>query len=435
MEEKVMVATSGAQLLPHDAVRNMRELLLPMTTILTPNIPEAILLLKGTGLFPEAPTNVDGLKDLARALHRLGPKAILLKGGHMPMTKSFIKAERDEDKHLTIDIFYNGEDFEVITSEYLNVKNTHGTGCSLASAIAANLALQITPLNTNIVSRSSRVPKQDISLLAAVRKAIRYIQTAIYLSDPSLGKSSGPISHLHPISIRPFTSGHFIDTYLLPHALIAPLWQRYTHHPFATAMARNILPLDIFKRFLVQDYLYLTHFARTYALAGHKSQSMTQIVDAADTVLSIQKEMELHLSYCTEFGISKDEIEGTPESLACTAYSRYVLDIGMSQDLLALQISLLSCLLGYQEVAVRLSQEAESVKGTEGNRYWRWVENYISIEYQEAVKKGRESVEKEILKQGTERIEELVKIFARATEMEIAFWDFERFEAGETEKT
>ena len=410
-----MVATSGAQLLPGDAVRNVSDKLLPISTLLTPNIPEATLLLRDADIRYKSPSNLEDLKTLARMVHDLGPKAVLLKGGHMALTKEYTKANSDEEKSITVDILYDGEDFTTIESEYLTAKNTHGTGCSLASAIASNLALQMT---------RSQTP----SLPLAVRKAIHYVFEGIKTSDPSLGKGSGPINHFHALQVLPFTAGHFIDTYLLPHPLVAPTWLKYTHHPFATAMARGTLNENLFKNYLIQDYLYLTHFARTHALAAYKSQNISAIAASANIILHIQREMDLHLSYCADFGISRQRLEDpllTKESLACTAYSRYVLDIGASQDWLALQMALAPCLLGYGETASRLYKDPASVRADKGNKYWKWVENYVADDYRQAVATGRKLIEENIVRQSPERIEELVAIFVRATEMEVRFWDFD----------
>ncbi|KIY00861.1 uncharacterized protein Z520_03527 [Fonsecaea multimorphosa CBS 102226] len=413
--DPVMVSTSGAQLLPGDAVKNLREKLLPMSTLVTPNIPEAALLLRDADVHYKSPSGLGDLKTLARLVHNLGPQAVLVKGGHMPLTKDYVKATRDEDKALTVDVLYegNGNEFTVIESQYLNSKNTHGTGCSLASAIAANMALQ--------KSKS----QQPLSLATATRLAVHYVNTGIKTADWSIGNGSGPINHFHSLQILPFSPGHFIDTYLLTHPSVTRVWESFTHHPFATAMARGTLPPNLFKNYLVQDYLYLTHFARTHALAAYKSTTISSIAASAQIILHIQREMELHLSYCAEFGISRASIEKSKESPACVAYSRYCLDVGASQDWLALQMSLAPCLIGYGVTAQRLFGEKESVHGDQGNRYWRWVENYVAEDYQEAVRVGRELIEANIVKQSPSRIEELIAIFVRSAEMEVRFWDFD----------
>lgn len=108
---------------------------------------------------------------------------------------------------------------------------------------------------------------------------------------------------------------------------------------------------------------------------------------SARIVAHIHTEMQLHLDYCASFGIPRAAIESTPESLACTAYTRYVLDIGQSQDWLALQVAFAPCLLGYGAIAARLVADPATVKG-EGNVYWKWIENYVAEDYTEAVRVG-----------------------------------------------
>ncbi|KAJ2969916.1 hypothetical protein NUW58_g9855 [Xylaria curta] len=86
--DPVMVATTGAQLLPATAVNELRALLLPLTFILTPNIPEAKLLLTNDGEAPQDVQHIEGLEDLAKQLQQLGPKWVLVKGGHAPFRKT-----------------------------------------------------------------------------------------------------------------------------------------------------------------------------------------------------------------------------------------------------------------------------------------------------------------------------------------------------------
>lgn len=412
-----MVSTSGHQLLPGDAVANLRAHLLPNTYLLTPNIPEALLLLREAHPDKEtefrSPSDLDDLKQLAKQVHALGPKHILLKGGHMPLDSHYQKAQSDAEKKKTIDILYpsgpDTSDFEIIESSYQTSPNTHGTGCSLASAVASQLALY---------------PSQ--ALPTAIRAAVAFVSHGIRTSA-SLQLSNhgaGPINHFHSLLHSPFPPGHFID-YLLTHPTITPIWQQYTHHPFVAKLAAGTLPEDVFKNYMTQDYLYLTHFARTYALAAYKSSKMADVTRASEIVLHIRREMELHLSYCAEFGIGLEQIEATPESVACTAYARYVLDIGSAGDLLGLYVALAPCLLGYGQVARRLYNDPRSKR--EGNRYWRWVENYVAEDYEEAVVKGREVIEREAQRvgvgAGAARLEELVEIFARATRLEVGFWE------------
>ena len=370
--DPVMVSTSGAQLLPGDAVRVMLDTVVKGAEIVTPNVPEAVLMLKeGTDGDVRHPIDFDGLKSITKTFYeKLEPKAVLLKGGHLPMHRPdgrLIKANTESEKQTVVDILYDGKYFEIFESEYLQNRNTHGTGCSLASAIAANLA-------------------KNMELKRAVRGAIQYVAAGIKTSV-DFSKGSGPINHFHNVQIMPFAKGHFLE-YLLDRSDVQPLWDKYTNHPFANKMGDGSLPIQDFKDYLVQDYLYLVHFARTNALAAYKSTDMDAIVASSQIVAHIKTEMKLHLDYCKDFGLTKEQIIACKESLACTAYSRYILDIGQSQDWLALQMSLAPCLLGYGQAARRLHSQHADTPQREANRYWKWIENYVADDYVEAIEKG-----------------------------------------------
>lgn len=130
--DPVMVATSGAQLLPDEAVQNLRTNLLPLTTILTPNIPEARLLLQNAGLEAPETNSLDDIVNIARALQNLGPRCVLVKGGHLPLTKDGHVSKTDAGMHTVVDVLYDGREATIYQTDYLPSKNTHGTGCSLA---------------------------------------------------------------------------------------------------------------------------------------------------------------------------------------------------------------------------------------------------------------------------------------------------------------
>lgn len=97
--------------------------------------------------------------------------------------------------------------------------------------------------------------------------------------------------------------------------------------------------------------------------------------------------MNLHIDYCKDFGISEQELMNSEEHQACTAYTRYVLDVGHSEDWLALQMAFAPCLLGYGAIARRLKDDAATKM--EGNTYYKWIETYVGDDYVEAVDKGR----------------------------------------------
>lgn len=108
-------------------------------------------------------------------------------------------------------------------------------------------------------------------------------------------------------------------------------------------------------------------------------------------------------------------MEAATESLVCTAYTRFVLDIGASQGLVALKVATAPCLIGYRDIAVRIKEEYSD--GKEENIYWKWVENYASKDYRNAYDDGRKMLEEHAVKQSVQDIEELVEIFAKSTKV------------------
>jgi thiaminase len=156
-------------------------------------------------------------------------------------------------------------------------------------------------------------------------------------------------------------------------------------------------------------------------LAAYKSRNIKDIADAARIVGHVYEEMKLHLSYCESLGISEKEMINTEEDMACTAYTRYVLDIGQSSDLLALQVAMAPCLFGYAEIA-RFLYDDPNTKRQE-NIYFKWIEDYVDTSYTDAVETGRALLEGQASKAGQTKIEELVEIFATATKLEKEFWN------------
>ena len=127
-----MASTSGAQLLQENAIDTLCRQILPLTTILTPNIPEAKLLLKNSSISFKEPEDVEDVIAIAKAVHKLGPKYVLLKGGHLPLTKNRLVSKEEADRNIVLNVLHGDGQTMLMETDYLNSRNTHGTGCSLA---------------------------------------------------------------------------------------------------------------------------------------------------------------------------------------------------------------------------------------------------------------------------------------------------------------
>ncbi|NLG89717.1 MAG: bifunctional hydroxymethylpyrimidine kinase/phosphomethylpyrimidine kinase [Clostridiaceae bacterium] len=158
--DPVMISKSGYALLEPDAIKTLIAELLPLATVVTPNAPEAE---KISGITIKS---IEDMKKAAEIIHGMGAKNVLVKGGHIG------------GSHST-DILFDGKKFHVYEAEHIKTKNTHGTGCTLSSAIASNLALGMDVAN-------------------AVDSAKKYITSAITHSL-SIGKGNGPTHHFYEL--------------------------------------------------------------------------------------------------------------------------------------------------------------------------------------------------------------------------------------------
>ncbi len=159
--DPVMVSRTGAQLIDDGAIAALRHQLIPQATILTPNRYEAQI------LAGQAIESLEAMQVAATRIQRLGAMAVLVKGGGMP------GALRG------VDVWFDGQTLEVLTTETVDTPHTHGTGCTLSAAIAANLALGKSPL-------------------PAVQSAKRYVTDALKHSL-AIGKGQGPVGHFFPL--------------------------------------------------------------------------------------------------------------------------------------------------------------------------------------------------------------------------------------------
>jgi thiaminase/transcriptional activator TenA len=203
----------------------------------------------------------------------------------------------------------------------------------------------------------------------------------------------------------------------------APEWRAYTEHPFTDAMADGSLPAAAFRRYLVQDYLFLIEFARAYALAVYKAPTLEDMRAAAAAVSAIlDVEMNLHVKFCAGWGLTSDDLERAPPADELLAYTRYVLDTGMRSDLLSLYVALSPCAIGYGEIGLRLA--ARPGADADANPYRAWIAEYAGPAYQEVAAKACAQLERLAQAYLTPAREaELVGVFTAATRLEIAFWE------------
>ncbi len=200
-------------------------------------------------------------------------------------------------------------------------------------------------------------------------------------------------------------------------------WAAYTRHPFVAGLADGSLPEAAFRHYLAQDYLFLIHFARAYALAAHKSDTLEDMRYAAATLSALtDTEMKLHVQYCAGWGMTEADMAAVPEDPACVAYTRFVLDRGHAGDLLDLHAALAPCVIGYGAIGGRLAADPATRRGA-GNPYDAWIGVYAGDDYREVVRNSVAQVERlAAWRGGDARFEDLARTFRQATDLEVGFW-------------
>ncbi|MEM8553293.1 MAG: thiaminase II [Pseudomonadota bacterium] len=201
-------------------------------------------------------------------------------------------------------------------------------------------------------------------------------------------------------------------------------WTAYTRHAFVEGLRDGSLPEASFHHYLIQDYVFLVHFSRAWALAVVKAETLDEMKTAAGTVNAlINLEMQLHIDTCAALGIGEDRLFAATESAANLAYTRYVLDAGHSGDFADLLAALLPCVIGYGEIGARLGAEA-----TADTAYRDWIDTYAGDDYQSVCRDVGAMTDAALARRIGEDFEaaprwsRLTDRFVTATRLEVAFW-------------
>ncbi len=204
-----------------------------------------------------------------------------------------------------------------------------------------------------------------------------------------------------------------------------PVWKDYTQHAFVEGLRDGSLPRRAFLGYLVQDYVFLIHFARAWALAVTKSDALEEMRACAATVDAlVNQELGLHVRTCAGEGLSEQDLFNAEEHPANLAYTRYVLDAGHSGNFLDLLAVLAPCVMGYGEIGARLAPAA-----TPDHPYADWIGTYAGDEYQQVCRDVGALFDGAIARrlgatpEATPGWNRLCHRFTTATRLEVGFWD------------
>ncbi|SCV01995.1 LAMI_0G15082g1_1 [Lachancea mirantina] len=424
--DPVLVATSGAMLAEDDEVIKDICRLTHLSTLVTPNVYESMQIVgKETAL-----NSVQDMIALAKKVQEVTKsKNVLLKGGHCPWTAASGR------KYVT-DVLVSGSGTHTIyESKFCPSKSTHGTGCTLASAISSNLA-------------------HGESLEHAVYGAIQYVHNAIGIGcnvTKSHVTENGPINHVYGIE-KPLDemvndvcysahalnsaaagtkavnsnlkaqirdSGSFFE-FLISDPRVKPHWESYINHDFVRQIADGTLPRYKFRFFLEQDYAYLENYAQIHCISASKAPTAEDVDKSVTIIGKIKTEMEKHREKVSGYFGIKDmkHFDQIRKSDALKNYARFFLDVANRGSWEDLCVALSPCLMGY---GYALINQEKNITVPEDDIYYAWCQDYLAAWFKEGMEEGKILLDR--VCQMTEDWDSLCKIYAAVCELETQFWD------------
>ena len=201
-------------------------------------------------------------------------------------------------------------------------------------------------------------------------------------------------------------------------------WKHYTEHEFVKSIGNANLDKKLYIKYLKQDYIFLIHFSRAWALLVAKSNSVYEMRIASATLDAlVNEEIQLHIKTCKAEGISEEQLFNTEEELNNIAYTRFVLETGYSGGFLDLLVALSPCVFGYGEIGLYLKSISKN-----NNPYISWIDTYYSKEYQDVCTNIGNLLDKAIQDRlgkdfaNNNIWPKLEETFLTATKLEIDFW-------------
>ena len=195
-------------------------------------------------------------------------------------------------------------------------------------------------------------------------------------------------------------------------------WSEYTNHKFLIDLVNNELPNKNFKKYLLQDYVFLQQFLKILALSVYKSTSFEEINRSVNFIKGIDHEIKLHINYCKKWKIPLKSLNNIKVEKANSSYTDHVLNIGKSGNNFDIFSCLSPCIIGYGEIAYNLTKN----KNWKKSKYSSWIKMYASREYQQVAKDNINYLDHLLKKNQNIDKTKIIKNFKKSTILERNFW-------------
>lgn len=201
----------------------------------------------------------------------------------------------------------------------------------------------------------------------------------------------------------------------------AEIWKEYNQHPFVLGIQNGTLDKDKFRYYMIQDYLYLEDYAKTFAVGVAKAKSLKVANLFAKYINVMNGELNVHEGYFAKLNITQEEIYFTPRSLDNLSYTSYMLRVAYEEGEAEILAAILSCACSYEVIAKNMVKNNPSSVNDEF--YGDWVKGYISESYAAENAVLLEEMNRLAEKYTEQQIQHLVDIFVACSRYELAFWE------------
>ena len=199
------------------------------------------------------------------------------------------------------------------------------------------------------------------------------------------------------------------------------IWKAYNEHPFVLGIQNGTLDKEKFRYYIIQDYLYLEDYAKTFAVGVAKAKSLEMANLFAKYISVMNGELDVHNGYLARLGVTQEEIDSTPRSLDNLSYTSYMLRVAYEEGEAEILAAILSCAYSYEMIARNIVKNNPDSVNHEF--YGDWIKGYASDEYSKENVVLFEMLEKLTEHYTDEQKQHIVDIYVACSRYELAFWN------------
>ena len=199
------------------------------------------------------------------------------------------------------------------------------------------------------------------------------------------------------------------------------IWKAYNEHPFVLGIQNGTLDKEKFRYYIIQDYLYLEDYAKTFAVGVAKARNLKMANLFAKYISVMNGELDIHNGYLARFGITQEEIDSTPRSLDNLSYTSYMLRVAYEEGEAEILTAILSCAYSYEMIAKKIVKNNPA--SIRDEFYGDWIKGYVSDGYAEENVILLEELNRLTEHYTEQQIQHLIDIFVACSRYELAFWE------------